>query len=88
MLKTARQRRVQGLYVNEDFSEETRHTRKLLVQLMREKKAQGLPAFLQYKRLVVKNCDGKENWYEVKTGEIIVTKKTFDEPVPQRPDRS
>ncbi len=47
---------------------------------MKNKKSQGMTAFLRYRKLVVRNTDGKENWYEEKKGNTIRTKYKFNEP--------
>lgn len=80
VITAARRKKITGFYVNEDYSEETRQVRRNLTELMKNKKSQGMTAFLRYRKLVVRNTDGKENWYEEKKGNIIRTKYKFNEP--------
>lgn len=79
VITAARQRKVEGLYVNEDYSKETRDERRELVKLMKQKKVTGITAFVRYKKLIVRNTEGRENWYEMKNGEIIMSRQTFNE---------
>ena len=51
---------------------------------MKEKKAAGLVAFLRYRKLIVRNPAGKENWYEYDGETIIMTKSGFPDSGPWR----
>ncbi len=84
VLKAARQKKVEGFYINEDFSEETRQKRKQLTKLLKEKRSQGMTVFLRYNKLVVRNTEGKENWYEDRYGDICMTKQGFNDTKTQR----
>ena len=81
VLTAARRTKADGLYVKEDYSEETRQIRKelLVVESMKQKKALDLYAFLCDRKLVVRSVDGKERWHEQRKGKTVLTKNGFTE---------
>ena len=86
IIRAARDRKPDGLYINEDFSEAVRKERKALSGLMKTKRENELTAYLSYNKLIVKNTQGKQNIYQYddNLGRIIRIKASFVEPEPSQ----
>ena len=77
VLRAARQQKVAGFYISEDFSDSTRQERRKLLEFRKEIRNKGHKTFLRYRKLVVRNAEGKENWYEVKDKDVAKIKEGF-----------
>ena len=64
IMKAAREKKPDGLYVNEDFSPTVRKVRRELTEVMKMKREMELTAYLSYDKLMVKDSDNKTTIYK------------------------
>ena len=83
LMKISKEKKPEGLYANEDYSETVRQARRKLTEVMKKKRDLGFTAFLSYNKLIVKNSLGKQNIYmvDMATQTVMRVRRSFDDAI-------
>lgn len=83
LMQAAKERKPEGLFINDDFSVPVREARKKLGAVMKQKREAGHIANLRYNKLIVKSETGKQNiyMYDEGTDAVSQVRNSFQESV-------